>query len=211
MTDAAKPEIPAQPRWDPLVRLAHWGIVVGVLVNGVLTDDGGLVHLLFGWTVLALLALRLAWGVIGPSHARFTSFPPNPRAALAHLVALVRDQPKPTRSHNPAGALMAYALWASLAVVTATGVGMTGIDGPIVAARDKAAVAAGDWQALAQRDHHGAYHEDGDDLSDTLEEVHEMAANTVLLLALLHVVGVALESRTLGQNLLRGMITGRKP
>lgn len=210
MTESTQPEIPAQRRWDPLVRIVHWGIVIGVIANGFLTDDGSLTHLLFGWSVLALLVIRLIWGFIGPCDARFSAFPPDLRGAVSYMTDLFRHRARPTLSHNPAGALMAYALWVCLAVVTATGIGMTGIDGPIMAWRDKAAVASGDWQALVREDRHGAYHEQGDTLSDILEEVHEVAANTVLLLALLHVIGIVIEGRTRGRNVVQSMAFGRK-
>lgn len=51
-------------------------------------------------------------------------------------------------SHNPAGALMVWALWASLAVVIATGLVMTDGKTPLRMADEKAAVAAGDWSVL---------------------------------------------------------------
>jgi cytochrome b len=46
---------------------------------------------------------------------------------------------------------------------------------------------------------------------EMIEEIHEIAANLLLLLALLHVAGVAFESRRLGVNLVRPMIGGGTP
>ena len=196
--------------WDPLVRLTHWGIALGVLANGVFTEDGGIAHVWIGWAVMAALVLRLVWGVIGPAEARFAAFPPNPRAALAHVGALLRGRAREHPSHNPAGALMVYALWAALAVVVATGVGMTGLAGPVTVARHKAAVAAGDWSVLVQEAEDGD--DDGDDgTSEVLEEVHEVAANLLFLLAALHIAGVAVESRALRRNLVRPMLMARRP
>ena len=43
-----------------------------------------------------------------------------------------------------------------------------------------------------------------------LEQVHEVAANGMLLLIALHVAGVLFSSRAHGENLVRGMITGMK-
>jgi cytochrome b len=193
--------------WDLLVRITHWGIALGVLANGLLNEDGGIAHLLIGWGLLALLVVRLVWGLAGPPEARFTAFPPDPRAALSHLVALVRGKAREHPSHNPAGALMAYALWACLSVVVLTGVGMTGLDGPVTALRNKAAVAQGDWSVLVED---AGGHDRDEGLNDTLEEVHEVAATLLLLLAALHVAGVLVESRALRRNLLRPMLTGRK-
>ncbi|MFN6977403.1 MAG: cytochrome b/b6 domain-containing protein [Gemmobacter sp.] len=190
--------------WDPVVRLTHWVLALAVLVNAALTEDGGTVHVWIGYAALAVLALRLVWGLVGPAPARFAAFPPDPRAAYAHLVALAAGRPGRYPSHNPAGALMAYALWAALAVVVASGVLMTA-GGPGDEAAMRAAVARGDWSVLAD-----AAPWVGDAAAEVLEEVHEVAANLILLLAALHVAGVAVESRAMGVNLLRAMLPWRR-
>lgn len=113
------------PVWDILVRITHW--TVAVLVIGELTvlDEDWAVHRWAGYVVLALVALRLVWGLIGPRHARFSSFPPSLRAARTHLAGMLRGRHEPYLSHNPLGALMAYNLWASLVAVCVTGIMMT--------------------------------------------------------------------------------------
>ncbi|MCQ0987719.1 cytochrome b/b6 domain-containing protein [Jiella marina] len=197
---------PVRPRpWDPVVRVTHWTIAAAVIVNGLLIEPGGTVHVWIGWIALGTLALRLVWGVIGPREARFTAFLPDPRAAMSHLFDLVRGRPREYPSHNPAGALMAYTLWACLAVVVATGLIMTDGKSPVTIAEENAAVAAGDWSVLVDEEETGEGREGGGDVA---EEVHEVAANLMLFLALLHVAGVALESRALGRNLVRGMVAG---
>ena len=189
--------------WDPLIRITHWGIALAVVANGLLNKPGGTVHVWIGWAVMALLAVRLIWGVIGPAEARFSAFPPDPRAALSHLVDLVRGRSREHMSHNPAGALMVYALWASLAVVIATGLIMTDGQSPVTIAEQKAAVGSGDWPVLAQ-----AADRDEDGLSGAAEELHEGSANLMLILALIHVAGVVVKSRALRRNLVRPMVTG---
>lgn len=210
MTDLASSRLPpkglALPSWDPLLRLAHWGIAGVVIANYAFTKEGGSVHIALGWAGMALLLLRLIWGFVGPREARFASFPPNPMAALRHLGGLLRGKAPQYPSHNPAGALMAYALWACLAVLMLTGLGMSGLS-PFAQADLEAAVAEGDWSVLVE--------EDGDaegesPYGDVLEEVHEVAANLILILALLHVAGVAVESRALRRNLLAPMLITRR-
>lgn len=191
--------------WDPLVRITHWGIAFAVVANGLVNSSGGTAHIWIGWSVLALLITRMAWGVFGPAEARFSAFPPDPRAAMSHLVNLLRGNPKEHASHNPAGALMAYALWLLLGTVTLTGLVMTGGASPIRLAEEKAAVAAGDWSVLVKQ---GTEADEDSMLKDVSEEVHEVAANLLLILALLHVAGVVVESRALRRNLVRPMIGG---
>jgi cytochrome b len=206
---------PDAPRsWDFVVRLTHWTIAAAVIANGLLTKAGGVWHVWIGWIAMGALALRLIWGLVGTRQARFAAFPPDPKAALGHLSALARGRAAEHPSHNPAGALMAYAFWACLAVVVATGLTMTGGKSPMTVAAEKAAVAAGDWSALvddtAPGDHDGD-EESGETALDSIAEaLHESAANLMLALALVHVAGVAVESRALGRNLALGMTVGRR-
>lgn len=200
-------------RWDPLLRIAHWGIAVVVIGNAFLTKEGGSIHVALGWAGLGLLLLRLIWGFVGPVEARFSSFPPNPLAALRHMGRLVRGKLGPQdqayRSHNPAGALMAYALWACLAVLIGTGLTMTGVT-PMRQAELEAAVAAGDWSVLVKEGDEGAERESA--LGEIPKEVHEVASNLILLLVVLHLAGVAVESLALRRNLVVPMLLrGRKP
>lgn len=200
MPDLGPSDGPARA-WDPIVRLTHWGIAVAILLDGLVTEDGGQVHVWIGYAAFAFLALRLIWGVVGTERARFASFPPSLSAARSHLGDLMAGRYRDYRSHNPLGSLMAYALWGLLAIVTLTGIGMAGspfdqrpafVDATVTAVQDD--------------DDDDDGREEG---SEVLEEVHEVAANLLLILAALHVAGVGLESRLAGRNLVRPMLGGR--
>lgn len=194
--------------WDPLIRITHWAVALAVVLNGLIDRPGGTLHVWIGWGVMALLAVRFGWGLLGPAEARFSAFPPDPRAALSHLVDLLRGRPREYGSHNPAGAMMVYALWACLVAVTLTGLVMTGGQSPIALAEQQAAVAAGDWSVLVSEGEGGDEEAKGA-TGKIAKEVHEVASNLVLILALVHVAGVALESRALRRNLVRPMLIGR--
>jgi cytochrome b len=200
--------VTAAPRlWDPVVRLTHWGIAVAVLLNAAVNEGGSLLHVSLGWMVMALLLLRLVWGVLGPAEARFSAFPPNPLAALGHLRQLVSGLVRDYPSHNPAGALMAYAFWAMLGLVTVTGLVMTSGATPMQVAADKASVASGDWSALIRAEGDA---DDDSPFAEAAEEIHEMAANLLLFLAALHLAGVAVESRALRRSLVAPMLFGSR-
>ncbi len=193
--------------WDPLVRISHWTIAAAVIINGLLSKPGGTVHIWVGWIAMSVLAIRLGWGLLGPREARFSAFPPDPRAAVSHLLSVIRGKPREYPSHNPAGAMMVYALWAMLAIVIGTGLIMTDAKSPITIAEERVAVEQGDWSALvntASKDDSS----DSLDQSDIVKDVHETAANLMLILALIHVAGVAVESHALRRNLVRPMIKG---
>jgi cytochrome b len=113
------------PVWDFFVRLTHWTVAVLVLADISILDPDWAVHRWAGYVVLGLVVLRLAWGLIGTRHARFSAFPPSLKAARAHLAGLLRGRIETHLSHNPLGALMAYNMWASLIAVTITGIMLT--------------------------------------------------------------------------------------
>ena len=52
--------------WDIGVRLFHWLLVASVIATYVLSEQRAL-HRRLGYIVLALIAFRLVWGLIGSS------------------------------------------------------------------------------------------------------------------------------------------------
>lgn len=171
-TDAAEVRV-----WDPLVRVLHWGLVVAVALAWVTAEESERAHELIGYLVLAIVAVRLAWGFLGSRHARFADFVRPPREVVAYARGMLDGTAPRQLGHNPIGGWMILALLAALLVTAGTG-----------------------W--LAQ--------EVGGRLGHGFEEVHEAAANGLLVLIGLHVLGVLAESWREGENLVRAMITGRK-
>ncbi len=96
--------------WDPLVRVFHWALVVCVLLNLLVVDDGEELHQRLGYAASALVAVRVVWGFIGPRHARFSDFFPTPRRVASHVRALMGGEPEHHWGHNPLGSLMVFAL-----------------------------------------------------------------------------------------------------
>jgi cytochrome b len=195
--------------WDPLVRVSHWAIAAAVLTNGFISKPGGAAHVWVGWVVIGVFAIRLIWAVVGPEPARFSAFPPSPAAALHHLGNLLRGSAREYPSHNPAAAIMVYTLWACLMLVTATGLLMTDGKSPTAIAEDRAAIAAGNWSVLVKSSSESDENKSGFSMR-VIGEVHELAANLLLVLAAVHVGGVLIESRVLGRNLIRPMIVGKR-
>ena len=190
------------PVWDPFVRVCHWSLAIVVIVDW-FTDEPLWMHSWLGYLAAVLVILRVAWGFIGPEHARFVSFVRGPRAVFGYLADLTRLSSKRYLGHSPAGGAMIIALLVMVAVTTVTGMANLAADrgeGPIagiVAKVERPSV-------LGERAGDGRHEE------LFIKEVHETAANITLVLVVLHLAGVAMASFAHRENLVRAMITGRK-
>ncbi|MFO1456734.1 MAG: cytochrome b/b6 domain-containing protein [Steroidobacteraceae bacterium] len=107
--------------WDLPVRVFHWALVAAFGAAYLLSESERQrdLHVMFGYTVLGLVAFRLLWGFVGTHYARFSSFLFGPRATLQYLVGLVSGRAERHLGHNPAGS---WAIWAILGLAAATGV-----------------------------------------------------------------------------------------
>lgn len=202
----------ASKRWDPIVKLTHWGIVAAVIGNALVTEEGSGWHIWIGYGLAALLALRLLWGLVGPREARFAAFPPSLARASHHLGEIRRGEVTHHASHNPLGALMVYAIWATLLVVIGTGVAMSG---PPPADPWTERDEHGE-QATAEAEEHGEEAEEreeggeGEEEEGPLGELHELAVNLLYVLIALHLMGVVFETRRSGPQIARAMLPGGK-
>ncbi|CUA95655.1 cytochrome b/b6 domain-containing protein [Thiomonas bhubaneswarensis] len=110
--------------WDLPLRLFHWGLAICVTVSVITGLEGGNAmqyHYWSGYTLIALLVFRLAWGLIGPRHARFAHFVRGPGAILRYLRG---DDPRPPHlrvGHNPLGSLSVIALLLVVTLQVASG------------------------------------------------------------------------------------------
>lgn len=177
--------------WDPLVRSFHWLLVAGFFTAYFSEDDFMTLHAWAGYLVLSLLAFRIAWGFVGPRHARFSDFVASPWRALRYLGRLFTGRAPRHLGHNPAGGLMIVALLIGLILTGATGLVVYGVEehaGPLAAY-------VAHWSRSTGK---------------AFEEVHEFLANGVLLLVFVHVAGVLMESLLHRENLVKAMWTGEK-
>jgi cytochrome b len=163
--------------WDPLLRLAHWGLAAAVTLALVSSEDRRL-HEAAGYVAFGIVVLRVVWGVVGPVHARFTDFVRSPAAVLAYLRDLTRLSARRYVGHNPAGGAMIVALLLLVLVAGVSG-----------------------WMSETDRFFGVGW----------VEDIHSAAGNLLIFLVISHVVGVIVSSILHGENLVRAMITGRKP
>ncbi len=111
--------------WDPFVRVFHWSLVALFAIAFVTGDEIEWLHLVAGYSIAGLVALRLVWGFIGPRNARFADFVKGPRAVATFLKQSARLEAPRHLGHNPAGGMMIVALIAALIGLSVTGILMT--------------------------------------------------------------------------------------
>jgi cytochrome b len=177
--------------WDLLVRIFHWSLVGGFATAFIVEDDLLGVHVWAGYLVLTLIAVRLVWGVIGTRHARFTDFVRGPRQVLGYIRDALRLKAPRYLGHNPAGGAMVVALLLLVGLTGLSGMALYGaqeLSGPLAPLMAGTSAATG----------------------EVLEETHEVLANLTLGFIVLHVAGVLFSSLAHRENLVGGMLTGRK-
>lgn len=176
--------------WDLPVRLFHWALAVLIVVAVVTQKIGGNAtewHFRAGYSILALLAFRLVWGLIGPRYARFSSFLYGPSTIVGYVRGGKEALKRKYLGHNPLGALSVFAL---LGVVLAQAVsGLYANDdiaseGPLVKFISK-------------------------ELSDRITWFHkDVSANLIYILVAMHVLAIIFYHVRRRQNLVKPMLTG---
>jgi cytochrome b len=175
--------------WDLPLRLFHWLLVLLFLASW-LTAELGLMDLHFyaGYAVATLLLFRLAWGVIGPRYARFTSFVAGPARVFRYLRGWLGGTSGQSAGHTPPGGWMAVLLLLLLAAQVATGM-VNSHDG----------LDAGPWYWAASRE-----------VRALGESWHGRLFDLLLIFTALHIVAVLLYRLRPGVDLIGPMFTGRK-
>jgi cytochrome b len=108
--------------WDPLVRIVHWSLAIAVALGWATTLPVlSAWHVAVGYVALALVAVRVVWGFVGPRTARFAAFVRSPRATWTYARLAVRGRARRHLGHNPLGGWMVLALFSCVAGLAATG------------------------------------------------------------------------------------------
>lgn len=181
---------PAAPRWDPIVRLCHWAIVVLVLLQFATGQFGWLDlewHFWFGYALLTVLGLRLIWGFAGPASARFTASLHPPSALIDYVRNFRSRKGTDYVAHNPLGALSVFVLWFLLLAQGVTGLITSDDimnDGPLLAWFPE-------WERFGSRWHH-------------------LLKDGLLIFVGLHVLAIVLYALIKKEHLIGAMVHGRR-
>jgi len=107
--------------WDPAVRILHGALVASFVLGWATTEWLGDWHQAVGWAGLAIVAARVAWGLVGPRYARFAQFVRGPRRTWAYARRVLAAREPRHLGHNPLGAWMILALFACVGALALTG------------------------------------------------------------------------------------------
>lgn len=187
-----------QKVYDPVLRLLH--LVMGVSILGLLltgkagefmeegSAKGGLwtLHIALGYVLSGTLLTRLAWGLVGPKHARWSD--------MLHLrtwweTLRTRMRPSVERfGHDPLASL-AYLLFYLLAFGAATtGLGLAALE------HNRGPLASWLFDAVW--------------LEEAFEEPHEVAGTLILFFILIHLGALVWHEVREGIPLAQGMVSG---
>jgi cytochrome b len=170
----------------------HWGIVLtgtGSYLTQEVLDDAFRWHVWCGCTMLVLVGTRIAWGFVGPAHARFSRFVRAPRAVWRYARSLVRAPHEVHAGHNPLGGWMVILLLAMLLAQATLG----------LFANDEIMETGPLFGYVSV------------ETSDELTDIHEDLFDWIAIAAGLHVLAVFTYLIVRRENLITPMFTGRKP
>lgn len=176
--------------WDLPTRLFHWALalcVTGSVATGYIGGSWIDWHARLGYAILALLAFRILWGLVGGHWSRFAAFLYSPASVWRYL----RGQSHPDHlvGHNPLGAGSVLAML--LVLLAQLGTGLVSDDeisftGPLNRFVASSKGLAATW-----------YHK-------------EVGQWLVIGLVVLHVAAILFYLLRKGDNLVRPMLTGDK-
>ncbi len=107
--------------WDPVVRVLHWSLALSVIGAWVTHEVSGGIHEILGYVALAIVGLRLIWGVVGSRHARWSAFIRSPAQSWAYARLVLRGQEARHLGHNPLGGWMIVALLGAVSAASLSG------------------------------------------------------------------------------------------
>ena len=107
--------------WDGLVRVGHWVLVIGIAAAWLTRHGGSPWHEWLGYLVLAVVAVRILWGLVGSRYARFAQFIHSPAATLNYGRQILAGQEPRHVGHNPLGGWMIVILLGVIAALCVSG------------------------------------------------------------------------------------------
>lgn len=108
--------------WDLFIRIFHWCLVVIVISNQWLNEEGDPIHQWLGYIACGLIGIRFFWGFYSKSpYARWSAFFPTPSRMWNYLKLFIKGKDPHMKTHNPLAASVMI-----LMMLLILGLGITG-------------------------------------------------------------------------------------
>lgn len=112
--------------WDKFIRIFHWSVATLFLLDYWVVEGGEDLHDWIGYAIALLVVLRVIWGFIGSTNARFNSFWPSV-FNIKQYIQRFPNKTSYTSGHNPLGGMMILFLLFMLFLTALSG-WMRGLD-----------------------------------------------------------------------------------
>lgn len=175
--------------WDILVRLTHWLIVLGFILNLFILRPGSFAHQIVGYIAASAVIIRLLWAMAGAKYpARIRDMIPTPSGIAEHWQELKAREHWHDK-HNSIGLLFIWTAWLFILAIAATGY----------------------LAAAADTEHAGSLLPYTDRIEDfayayNFGKIHAKLVAIMQALAAMHIAAVFITSRLTRHNYLRPMI-----
>ena len=116
--------------WDLPTRVMHWSLAAGIAIcwwTGIHNELQ--YHLYGGYAVLWIALMRIYWGLVGSSTARFVNFVRGPRAIMEYVRTLHQRSSDYTHGHNALGAISVLVMLGLALGVVSLGLFAVDVDG----------------------------------------------------------------------------------
>lgn len=107
--------------WDILVRIFHWALALGVLLNLFVFEEGETLHQYSGYIVCGLVMARILWGFVGTHYARFSEFFPTVEKVRHQMLGMAQGDIHVHVGHSPMGAVVMMAMGLAVLGLAFTG------------------------------------------------------------------------------------------
>ena len=177
--------------WDLPTRALHWLLVACLGIcwwTGVHNQLD--YHQYAGYAILWIIIMRVYWGFVGSSSARFANFIRGPKTTFHYARTLVRRDTAHMDGHNPIGAISILALLGLPLAVVIAGLFAVDVDGLYSGPLSS-------YVSFRQGRH--------------LAHLHYWLFTILLWLLVLHLAAIAFYFIYKRQDLLRPMVTGSRP
>ena len=176
--------------WDFPTRVMHWSLAAGIAICWWTGAHNELqYHLYSGYAVLWIALMRVYWGLVGSSTARFVNFLRSPRVVVKYARTLHQRSSDYIHGHNPLGAISVVVMLGLVLGVVSLGLFAVDVDG----------LYSGPLSVFV--DFHTGRH---------LAHLHYRVFRYLLLAIGLHILAVVFYYAYKRHNLVLPMISGRR-